>query len=138
MSLYKTLKADQVQSRKDRNVLKSALLTTLMGEASKSVAGQGENVVPTDETVLALTKKFIKDAQEFIRIKDNETTRTEIEILRAYLPKQLTDEELKVAVAHALSDCTLEGGKRMGYVMGILKQQYPDQFDASKVKAFLN
>lgn len=145
MSLYKKLKADQVQSRKDRDVLKAALLTTLMGEIQVSATGNGipeyedDGVLKVaDESVLSIIKKFIKNTNEFIRVKDNPTSRQEIQILQAYLPKQLTDEELKIAVAYALTDCTAEGGKRMGHVMNVLKQQYPDQFDASKVKAFLS
>lgn len=92
MSLYKTLKADQIQARKDRDVLKAALLTTLMGEIQVSATGNG-------------TPDY--------------------------------DEELKVAIGLILADCQLEGGKRMGFVMGQLKQQYPDQFDASKVKGII-
>lgn len=144
MSLYKTLKADQIQARKDRDVLKAALLTTLMGEIQVSATGNGtpdydeDGVLKVaDDAVLAVIKKFIKNTNEFIRVKDNPTSRQEIEILQAYLPKQLSDEELKVAIGLILADCKLEGGKRMGFVMGQLKQQYPDQFDASKVKGII-
>jgi uncharacterized protein YqeY len=135
-NLYSKIKADQIQARKDREVLKAALLTTLMGEAQKTTAGSGQE--PADDQVMALIKKFVKDLKEFIRIKDNPTSRSELEILEAYLPKQLTDEQLKAAVDAILVDCTVEGGKRMGYVMGQLKQQYPDQFDASKVKGLIS
>lgn len=144
MSLYKTLKADQIQARKDRDVLKSALLTTLMGEIQVSATGNGTPDYDEDgvlkvanDAVLAVIKKFIKNTNEFIRVKDNPTSRQEIEILQAYLPKQLSDEELKVAIGLILADCQLEGGKRIGFVMGQLKQQYPDQFDASKVKGII-
>lgn len=144
MSLYKTLKAHQLQARKDKDVLKAALLTTLMGEVQGSSTGNGipeydeDGVLKVaDESVLSVIKKFIKNTNEFIRVKDNPTSRQEVEILQAYLPKQLSDEELKVAIGLILADCQLEGGKRMGFVMGQLKQQYPDQFDASKVKGII-
>lgn len=144
MSLYKTLKAHQLQARKDKDVLKAALLTTLMGEVQGSSTGNGipeydeDGVLKVaDESVLSVIKKFIKNTNEFIRVKDNPTSRQEVEILQAYLPKQLSDEELKVAIGFILADCQLEGGKRMGFVMGQLKQQYPDQFDASKVKGII-
>ena len=79
MSLYKTLKADQIQARKDRDVLKAALLTTLMGEIQVSATGNGtpdydeDGVLKVaDDAVLAVIKKFIKNTNEFIRVKDNQ------------------------------------------------------------------
>ena len=149
MSLYKKLKADQVQSRKDRDVLKAALLTTLMGEIQVSATGNGtpdydeDGVLKVaDNAVLAVIKKFIKNTNEFIRVKDNPTSRQEIEILQAYLPKQLEDEVLKalidayvIVAKHEGKD---SGGALIGFVMKQLKEGYPDQFDASKVKAFLS
>lgn len=146
MSLFKQIKTDQVDARKAKDSVKASLLTTLIGEIQGSVTGgkapvayEGDGVtlkVADDET-LKVIKKFLKNAQETIRLKDNPQTRQEIETLDAYLPKQLSDEQLQAAVDSILATCTLEGGKRMGYVMGQLKQQYPDQFDASKVKGMM-
>lgn len=146
MSLFKQIKTDQVAARKAKDSVKASLLTTLIGEIQGSVTGgkapvayeeDGVTLKVADDETLKVIKKFLKNAQETIRLKDNPETRQEIETLDAYLPKQLSDEQLKAAVDSILANCTLEGGKRMGYVMGQLKQQYPDQFDASKVKGMV-
>ena len=46
--------------------------------------------------------------------------RTEIEILQAYLPEQLTDAELAQAVEDAISEAGAQGPRDMGKVMKVL------------------
>lgn len=140
MSLFKKLKDEQLQARKDKETVKINLLTTLLGAVQTAAinAKQDKDNI-SDDIILSQVKAFIKSAEETLKLFPGLLVLSlELTYLNSYLPKQLTDEELKTIVDNLLADCTLEGGKRMGYVMGELKKQFANQYDASKVKALIS
>jgi uncharacterized protein len=57
----------------------------------------------------------------------------EITIIESYLPKQMGEADMKVAVAKAIADTGATTGKDMGKVMGALKAAYAGQMDFGKV-----
>ncbi len=65
----------------------------------------------------------------------------EMEVLKAYLPKQMSDEELTVAVKDIIATTGATGMKEMGKVMGIASKQLSGKADgkaiADKVKSLL-
>lgn len=145
MSLYQRIKKEQLEARKAKVKTRIDLLTTLLGEIQNSVTGslsasQFGILNPTDAEVLKVLKKFIKNTKETLTLNPtNELAILELEILESFMPKQLSDYELGIAVGQILSgaDSSLSGGKLMGYVMSQLKAQYEGLFDASKVKGLL-
>lgn len=138
MNLFETIKTQQVEARKARETIKATLLTTLLGEISTQVAGTSQH--PSDDVSIAVIKKFIKNTNETLRLKDNEISKQELEILESFLPKQLTDVELKALVDVYVLVGKKEGkqgGALVGFVMKEMKEGYPDRYDASKVKALV-
>ena len=64
----------------------------------------------SDDDLLGLLQKMIKQRQESVDIYDKagrkelaDQERGEIEIIRAYLPKQMSEAEAKAAIAEAIS-----------------------------------
>jgi hypothetical protein len=53
----------------------------------------------------------------------------EITIIEEFLPKQLTEEEIRSAVKSAVSDTGAASIRDMGKVMGVLKSKYTGQVD---------
>lgn len=138
MSLFNEIKIQQVEARKARQLVRATLLTTLLGEISTQVAGTSQE--PSDEIATAVVKKFVKNTNETIRLKDNEVSREELEILEAFLPKPLTDSELEALVAAYVLAAKSEGktgGALVGSVMKDMKEGYPNRYDAAKVKGFI-
>ncbi|TWB21294.1 hypothetical protein FBZ89_105166 [Nitrospirillum amazonense] len=66
----------------------------------------------------------------------------EIAVIMSFLPKQLTEDEAKAAIAQAVADTGAASVKDMGKVMAVLKDKYTGQMDFSTVgplvKAALN
>lgn len=96
--LFKQIKTDRLVSFKKRNIgfaekVSYELLGTLIAESSK------KDKEPSDKIVIDTIKKFIDNATFVIKAKPNskESFRSEkeIEILSHYLPKQLTEEEIR-------------------------------------------
>lgn len=142
MSLYKKIKDEQIEARKAKDTVKASLLTTLLGEIQTAVTGgltasQGD---PSDADVTKVVKKFVKNTNETIRLKDNETSRTELAVLEQYLPQPLSDFELGELVGKFTKEgveAGKQGGALVGHVMKQLKEGFADRYDAAKVKGLV-
>lgn len=128
--LLEKIKQDQLQSRKDRTEGKTSLLTTLYSESA--MVGKNQNRETTDSEVISVIKKFMKNNEEFRKsIDKNEDTyfRLQLEygILESYLPKQLTEQEIKDIVHH-------QDHETLGDCMKHFKENYSGLYDAKLVK----
>lgn len=61
----------------------------------------------------------------------------EIAVIEAFLPKQLSEDEIAAAVAAAIDEIGARGLKDIGRVMALLKQRYPGQMDFAKASGLL-
>lgn len=104
--LLNTIKEAQLQARKNQDV-SAKLLTTLYSEALVPGKNNG-NRESTDDEVMTVIKKFIKGIDESILTytrasatlyadRDERVSKliAEKQVLEAFLPKQLTDDEIK-------------------------------------------
>ena len=93
----------------------------------------------TDEDdIKKLLKKMIKQRNESIDVykKNNredllKIEKQEQEILSSYLPKQLSEEEIKKICGEIINTTKASSIKDMGKVMGELKKKYSDTLDFS-------
>lgn len=140
MSKLQEIKAAQLQARKERNTVKSSLLTTLIGEA-EMVGKNAGNRPSTDAEVLQVLKKFEKNLNENIRIYGDrrmadevDAAWAEMEIIQSFMPAKLTDEKVKDDIVVVMIDNDLKyEQKSMGAITKELKEMYGDQFDGSQV-----
>ena len=66
---------------------------------------------------------------------ENETK--EMDVIRAFLPQQLSDEEVKRVCEETVKSIGASSMKDMGKVMGALKSKHADTIDFSKVSSIL-
>ena len=137
--LLDTLKNDALAARKARDAVRSALLTTLVAEAAKVGKDDG-NRASTEAEVVAVVKKFIKNTEETLRAVQGKPAeaqaRSELAILKAYLPKQATEEDVRAKVAELVGGLSDRSPKQMGVVMAGLNAAFEGNFDkavASKI-----
>ena len=105
----------------------------------------GSNKKETDdEDIKKLIKKMIKQRSESIEIykKNNRQDLLEVEqkeqdILSSFLPKQLSEEEIKKICTETVSALGASSIKDMGKVMGELKKKYADILDFAKAGSLL-
>ena len=93
-----------------------------------------------DEDIEQLLKKMIKQRSESMELykKNNrndllEIEKGEVEIINAFLPKQLNDDETTKICKETIQLVKAEGPKDMGKVMGAIKKKYGSVVDFSKV-----
>ncbi|MFH1157389.1 MAG: GatB/YqeY domain-containing protein [Pseudomonadota bacterium] len=92
-----------------------------------------------DEQILSLLQSMVKQRQESIKLylqggrpELAEREAAEIRIIEGYLPKQLSEDEMKSVVQQAIVAVGATGIKDMGRVMAELKSKYSGQMDFSK------
>ena len=103
----------------------------------------------TDSETLQVLKKVIKRNQEsfeqFSKASRNdlaEKEKKEMEIIRQYLPEEISENEIIEAVKKSIMQCDANSIKDMGKVMAEIKKNYGDRADMSivskHVKILLN
>lgn len=131
MSLLQSIKTHSLEARKRRDNIASSFLTTLLSEASFPGLNDGKRD-STDEEVVAVVRKFLKNNAEVLLVRPNDTVAlTEKALLEQYLPKQLSDEELRAALIAVAREAGVmpPSQKDMGVLMKGLKEHYSGQYD---------
>ncbi|MEU2549668.1 GatB/YqeY domain-containing protein [Streptomyces roseolus] len=144
-TLKARLKDDLNAAIKDRDELRSSTLRlTLAAITKEEVAGKTKRELSEDEVqkVIAKEAKKRREAADAFeqggRHESAERERAEGVILDAYLPKQLSDEELDGIVAEAVEEARTagaEGPRAMGAVMKIVNPKVAGQADGGRVAA---
>ncbi|MFC9733078.1 GatB/YqeY domain-containing protein [Streptomyces roseolus] len=144
-TLKARLKDDLNAAIKDRDELRSSTLRlTLAAITKEEVAGKTKRELSEDEVqkVIAKEAKKRREAADAFeqggRHESAGRERAEGVILDAYLPKQLSDEELDGIVAEAVEEARAagaEGPRAMGAVMKIVNPKVAGQADGGRVAA---
>ncbi len=98
-----------------------------------------ESALTADAGLIDLFAKMVKQRQESAAVYDQggrpelaEKERAEIEIIQSYMPKQLSDDDAKAAVASVSAAVGATSVKDMGKVMAELKAKFAGQMDFAK------
>mgnify|MGYP003328410308 CR=1 FL=1 len=71
---------------------------------------------------------YKKAGREELKIREE----NEIDIIKVFLPKQLTDEELRNIVDKECNEVQAKTIKDLGKLMYVLREKYPGQLDLKK------
>ena len=136
------LKDDLTTSMKARDELRTATLRmVLTAIGTEEVAGKAARTLSSDEElkVLAREAKKRREAADAFRSggADDRAARelAEEEVLAAYLPAQLSDEELAALVASAIASTGASGPTGMGVVMKAVGPSVAGRAEGGRVAA---
>ncbi len=101
-----------------------------------------------EDEIMSLLAKMVKQRAESAKTyEDNgrpelaDRERQETELIRSFMPEQLSEDDLKSAIKAILEDTGATGLKDMGKVMGRIKSEYAGRVDMGKagqlVKSYL-
>ena len=95
-----------------------------------------------EEKEIALLQKLIKQRQDSLAIYEKQgredlasVEREEIEVIMRYLPKQLSDDELRAAVAGIITRTGASSMKDMGKVMAEASKEFAGKADGKTISA---
>jgi uncharacterized protein len=127
-----------MKARDERRVSTLRLVNSTLKNADIEARGQGKAQLSDDE-VLPVLQKMIKQRQESITLYEQggrnelaQQERDEIAIISGYLPQQLSDDEMRAAIAQAIGETGATSMKDMGKVIGALKGRYTGRMDFGK------
>ena len=119
------------------------LINAAIKNADIEARGAGKEAL-ADGDLLGLLQKLIKQRQESIELYDKggrqelaDQERAEIEVIKGFLPQQLSEAETKEAIAGAIRETGAAGMKDMGKVIGALKARYAGRMDFAKASALV-
>ena len=97
-----------------------------------------------DEELRLLLQKMIKQRQDAIELYEKggraelaNQEREEIAVIQAYLPQQMSEDEVPAAITQAIQDVGAAGMKDMGKVIAALKGKYAGRMDFAKASALV-
>jgi uncharacterized protein YqeY len=119
-------------------------LRLINAEILKRETSAAERLTLTDAEILDVMGKMIKQRQESLDIYEKAgradlaaQEREEIEIISAYLPKQLSDIEAGEAISALIKELEAATLKDMGRTMAALKARFSGQMDFGKAGALV-
>jgi uncharacterized protein len=144
MSLRDKLSTDMKDAMKSGDKRKLATIR-LMNAAikdkdinSRTEGHDSEKI--SDTAIIDVFAKMVKQRQDSItafeaggRTELAAQERGEMEVIQSYMPKQMTDDEAKAAVASVIAAVGAASVKDMGKVMTELKSRFAGQMDMGKV-----
>jgi uncharacterized protein YqeY len=133
---------EAMKAKDERKVSTLRLMNSTIKNADIEARGAGKTLGDAD--LLSVFQKMIKQRQESADLYDKgarpelaKQERDEIAIIQGYLPKQMSDAEMKAAIEAAIKETGAAGVKDMGKVIGALKGKYAGQMDFGKASGMV-
>ncbi|EJZ16447.1 GatB/YqeY domain-containing protein [Rhizobium sp. Pop5] len=96
----------------------------------------------SDDEILQILAKMVKQRDESAKIYEENSRpelaakeRAEIIVIQDFMPKQLSDSEVRANISAIIAETGSSGVKDMGKVMAALKERYAGQMDFAKASA---
>ncbi|OMH32146.1 GatB/YqeY domain-containing protein [Motiliproteus sp. MSK22-1] len=146
-SLKDKIKAAQKEAMRARDKERLGAVRLILAEVKRIEVD--ERIELDDTRILAILDKMQKQRRDSIAQFDaagrddlSEVERKELEVIKSFLPAQLTDQEIDQLIDQAVSKTGADSMQAMGSVMGILKPQIQGRADmgivSKKIKARLS
>jgi uncharacterized protein YqeY len=145
MSIRERLDDDLKQSMKSREAARLSCLRMLkarMFEREVELRSkEGKDYKLTDEEALTVIAGYAKQRRDSIegfeqggRAEQAANERAELAIVQEYLPKQLSDDEIREIVKGALAETGASSAKEMGAVMRVVMPKVKGLADGKQVQ----
>ena len=137
-------KLNQALKNKDKNIYPTLRLIMSSIKDAEIANRTKENKEITDSDITSILKKMIKQRNESCDVYKKagrqellETETKEMEVINAFLPKQLSEDETKKLCEAVIKKIGAVSIKDMGKVMSELKKTHGDVLDFSKVGSII-
>lgn len=138
MSLLEKLNDDMKQAMKEKEKLKLSVIRMVKSSIQKEEINQGKGL--TDDQMLVLLNRELKQRRDSLQEFEKagredlaEQNRAEIEVILAYLPKQLNETEIRQIVEETIAQVGATSKKDLGKVMGAMMPRVKGKADGTLV-----
>jgi len=142
MSLELKVMAEMKDAMKAKDEALLRGLRAIKAEIIKAKTEPGANGEISEDTEMKLLQKLVKSRKDSLEIYQQQNRpdlaqkeTEEIAVIERFLPKQLTEAELKEAVTAIISSVGASGPQDMGKVMGTASKQLAGKADGKAIAA---
>ena len=142
MPLREQIQSAQKEALKDRDAERLSTLRMLWSAIRTEEINQQRELAEAE--IVAVVSRQIKQAQDALQDFERgarqdliQKAQLEIDLLRGYLPAQLSDEALLAVVDKILGSASFTGAPDIGRVMGLVMKEVKGQADGSRVRALV-
>jgi uncharacterized protein YqeY len=141
-----TIKADLVAAMKGGDKARTAAIRLIQSQLkNRDIELRTAEKKPEDDTIVTdVLQKMIKQRRESIalyeqggRIELADAERAEIEVIERFLPRQMSEEQTKAAIAAIVAETGAASVRDMGRVMALLKERHATELDMSKASGLV-
>jgi len=136
-ALTAAMKAKQV-----RRVSTVRLIKAAVKDRDIAARSDGDGAAVSDQDILNILQKMIKQRHDSITLYEEggrmelvQQEQEEIEIIRGFMPAQLSAEDLEAAVEEIIAEVGAAGIKDMGRTIATLKERYAGRMDFTRAAA---
>lgn len=142
MELFDVISNDIKEAMKAKDKVKLEALRNVKKCFLEAKTAPGANDTLTDDAALKIMQKLVKQGKDSAALY-NEQGRTDlaeaelaqVAAIEAYLPKQMSAEELEAALKAIIAQVGAEGPKDMGKVMGVATKQLAGKAEGRAISA---
>ena len=132
-----------LKEQQKRRVATLRLINAAIQDRDIALRGKGKDRADDDD-ILDILTKMVRQREESSklyhdagRVELEAQELEEIEIIREFLPKPMSEEETAGAIREIIAETGAESLRDMGKVMGVIKERYRGQIDMAKAGALI-
>lgn len=130
MNLFDTVSEDIKNAMKAKDKVALETLRNVKKYFIEAKTAPGANDELNDDAALKIIQKLVKQGKDAAEIYIGQGRQdladaelAQVKVMEAYLPKQMTPEELEAALKEIIAETGAEGAKDMGKVMGVASKK---------------
>ena len=134
---------EAMKAKEERKLSTLRMVNSTIKNADIAARGEGKPPL-SDADLLGVFQKMIKQRQESVELYDKggrkelaDQERDEIEIIKGFLPQQMSEAEAKAAIAAVIKETGALGMRDMGKVMAALKERHAGKMDFGKASGLV-
>ncbi len=144
MSLEQTIMTEMKEAMKSKNEAALRSLRAIKAEIIKAKTDPGAGGEIDEATEQKFLQKMMKQRKDSLEIFEKQgredlaaKEREEMSIIEKFLPKQLTEEEIKEALNLIIKEIGASTAADMGKVMGVASKQLAGKADGKTINAIV-
>lgn len=130
MDIFEKVSEDIKNAMKAKDKIALETLRNVKKVFLEAKTAPGANDTLTDADAMKLIQKLVKQGKDAAEVYQNqgradlaETELAQVKVMEAYLPKQMSAEELEIALKAIIAEVGATSGKDMGKVMGVASKK---------------
>ena len=141
---FNNILKEAMKARDEITTATMRLIIAALKDRDINARGTGKAEGITDAEIMSMLQGMIKQRQESAdtyakanRPELAERENKEIEVIKRFLPTQLSDDEVRKAIDGLIEDMNIRDMREMGKLMAELKSRFSGQMDMSKASGLI-